>query len=459
MRARSSARGIREEILGMKKGKAITLLSIVCVLLAALLVCTFARFTVGVKDYNSFVGAIELDYDMEGGVAYTLELDEDNDEEITDIDQVIDTLESRLDSLGYTVYSVTAIKPIVNGVEESDLDYKIRIAVKNTESISTDIQTVTAYGTVSFLGGETQNPTTEIFKDIDAIESASYQGSGFNAEGQEVYQVGLTLTEKAYDELMSSIETATTNSASYYLGIKLGDQVVMDGSTAISKDAFSERTVYITNQTEAGAKQLALQLSTGGLAYKFNGADKPLKITAPIGETGAMMAGITVFALATCLAILFFVKFKGYGVVATLSLLTFILVETAMMIAVPGINFSIGGIIGGILATMLCADGLTMIIKRISEEGSNGKTVKSAVKTGYNRALFPVLNTNVISGVVALLLFAFTQGVVRTFAIAFGIGAVLSFLVTILISRMFTELILPLSKNKEKFLNIKREDA
>lgn len=444
----------------MKKGKAITLLSIVCVLLAALFVMTFARFPVGVKDdYISIVGAIDLDYDMAGGVAYTLELDEDNDEEITDIDQVVETLESRMESLGYSVYSVTAIKPIVNGVEAKDLDYQIRICVKNTESISSDIQTITAYGTVSFVGGESQNPTTEIFVDENAVESASYSGSGYDESGNELYQVGLTLTESAYNELMESIDAATANNASYYLGIKLGDAVVMDGSTAISKDAFSGRTVYITNQSEAGAKQLALQLSTGGLAYKFNGADKPMEITAPIGKTGAMMAGITVFALLVCSAIVFFVKYKGYGVVATLSLLTFILVETAMMIAVPGIVFSIGGIIGGILASILCADGLTMIVKRISEEGSNGKTVKSAIKTGYKRALFPVLNTSVVSGIVALLLFAFTKGVIKTFAIAFGIGAVVSFLTTVLVSRMFTELILPLVKNKEKFLNIKREEA
>ena len=49
----------------MKKGKAITLLSVVCALLAVLLAMTFVRFSVGVKDYNSIIGAIELGYDME----------------------------------------------------------------------------------------------------------------------------------------------------------------------------------------------------------------------------------------------------------------------------------------------------------------------------------------------------------------------------------------------------------
>ena len=443
----------------MKKGKAITLLSIVCVLLAALLVMTFIRFSFGVKDYNSIVGAIDLDYDMEGGISYTLELEEDNDEEITDIDKVINTLSSRMEALGYSVYSVKAIKPIVNGVEAKDLDYKIRISAKNTGTFTSDIQTVAAYGTVSLLGGESANPSTEILTDVEAIESAEYVGSGFDESNTEIFQVGVTFTEEAYDEIIKAIDTATANNTSYYLGIKLGDNTIMDGSSEITKDAFSGRTVYITNSSEAGAKQLALQLSTGGLAYKFKGMDKPTEITAPIGKTGAMMAGITVFALAAISCVMFFVKYKGYGVVATLSLLTFILVETAMMIAIPGIVFSIGGIIGGLFATILCVDGLTMTIKRISEEGSNGKTVKSAVKTGYKRSLFPILNTNVISAIVALALFALTKGVIRTFAIAFGVGVVVSFLTTVLVARMFTSLLLPLVKNKEKFLNIKREEA
>ena len=69
----------------MSKGKSITLLTIISVLMSLLLVMTFLRFPIGVKDYNSPIGAIKLDYDIAGGVAYTLALNENNEEEIDDL--------------------------------------------------------------------------------------------------------------------------------------------------------------------------------------------------------------------------------------------------------------------------------------------------------------------------------------------------------------------------------------
>ena len=76
----------------MSKSKSITLLTIVSVLMAFILVMTFARFPIGVKDnYVSALGAIELDYDIDGGVAYTLSLASDNEEEVDDINAVIKT--------------------------------------------------------------------------------------------------------------------------------------------------------------------------------------------------------------------------------------------------------------------------------------------------------------------------------------------------------------------------------
>ena len=68
----------------MKKTKSTILLSIISVIMAVALVFTFLRFTYdgGIKKYNSAIGAIELDYDIEGGIAYTLELRDDNYDEV-----------------------------------------------------------------------------------------------------------------------------------------------------------------------------------------------------------------------------------------------------------------------------------------------------------------------------------------------------------------------------------------
>ena len=102
----------------MKKGKSITLLSIICLVMAFLVAMTFVRFSVGVKEYNGVIGAIEQDYDIAGGTAYTLTLAKDNIEEIDDIDEVLKTLRKRMNALGYQTYSVTAAKSTDEAVKD-----------------------------------------------------------------------------------------------------------------------------------------------------------------------------------------------------------------------------------------------------------------------------------------------------------------------------------------------------
>ena len=187
----------------MSKGKSITLLSIISVLVAFLLVMTFIRFPIGVKNYNSVLGAIDLDYDLEGGTAYTLTLASDNEEEVDNVDDVISTLEYRLNALGYSLYSVKAIKSTAEGVK----DYDVRIETKSTDTLASDINVVAAHGEVKLYGGTSANPTTEILEDVDAIKDSQYLGSV--SDGQNTYyQVSISFTDEGYNALHELIHAA-----------------------------------------------------------------------------------------------------------------------------------------------------------------------------------------------------------------------------------------------------------
>ncbi len=438
--------------LDMKKWKSITLLTLLSLILVFLVTMTFVRFPAGIKDYNSVLGAIDLDYDMEGGVTYTLTLAEDNDKDVTDVNEVINTLSDRMERLGYEEFSITALKPVKEGVAEEDLEYDIRVSAKATDSIATDITTVASFGTIKFFAGNSENPTEEILSEVNAVKSAEYTGSADDGQGGKLYQVALEFTDEAYDAIIEGIDKASSEGASYYLSITLGETELLPGTSALSKDYISDdHIISIQSTTEANAKQLALQLETGGLAYKYEVSEYQ-KISAPLGDKNDLFAMITVFSLVAVAMVMFFVKFKENGFVAMYSLLAFIVTECAMMIAVPGIVFSIGGMIGAIIATVLCIDGLAIIFKRIKEESENGKTKKSAIRLGYKRSFLPIVSSNVIVGITALVLFFFSAGAVKAFAIALGIGVVISFLVSIVISRMFIEIISPLTKKDNEAL-------
>ena len=133
----------------MKKNKAIILLSLVSLIMAFVLAMSFVKFTSGIKKYNSVIGAIDTDYDVSGGVSYTLTLNRENEKEVENVEDVLNVLDSRLNELGYKAYSLSAQKEVNDGVK----DYSIRICVEDTDTVDSDIKAVSAYGTVKFFGG------------------------------------------------------------------------------------------------------------------------------------------------------------------------------------------------------------------------------------------------------------------------------------------------------------------
>ena len=427
----------------MSKGKATTLLTVVSVIMAIWLALTFARFPLGIKNYNSVIGAIDLDYDVAGGVSYELTYDKENENtEVEDINEVIGTLSKRMDILGYKAYKISAFKDANKDVK----DYSIRISAKKTSTVDADVKAAAAYGTVRFYGGSESDPTTEILSEKQAVKSAKYYGpSGEN------FLTAVEFTDYAYKEL----KTALSENDTFYLKITLGDQTLLSGQ--LTTDGFTNNTIYITTNSEAGARQTAMQIATGGLDYRYDVSDA-VAVEPVYGENAALYLGLAIGVLLIVIIAAMLVMFGGFGVVSALSMLFFALLETLMLVAVPNVSLSLAGFIGIGFATVLTADGLIVTIKRVREEFALGKTVKAAVKAGFKRAFIPTLGVNLTVALVSVLLFAFTGGAFNCFAITLGIGAVISFIANVLISRMFVALILPLCKDKEKFLNLKREE-
>lgn len=441
----------------MKKGWSIVLLSIVSLIMAFLMVMTFARFPVGAANSTkSFLGAIELDHGMSESAVYTLTLDKTS-KVPDDMGEILDTLSYRLKALGYENHSLKAVKNLDSNVYDVRLEVNPEINEYNKNditSMSNIVDNVIKYGELKFYGGSTSNPTTELFTDIEGtIATAKYNGYHENAHA---YVCTITFSEQAYAVIKEQM-----SAGSFYLKVMLGEDTLspFDGTSAMTEgDSFYNKSISITSQDENAGKIMALQINSGGLAYKFD-YEKVGVISTSLGNNVPTVSLIVVGALVVVAMAALIVVGKGYGIASALSLLLFALIEGLMMIAVPGIKLSIGGVIGIILSTILAIDGMIMTGKRIKEEFVSGKTYKSALRTGYKRALLPTINVSVVSVIISLLLLAFNSADVKLFAITFGIGSVVALIATLLFTRMFVNLFLPLVKDKEKFLNLKREEA
>ncbi len=445
----------------MSKKKATILLSILSVIIATVLVFTFIQFPVGAAgSYVGAIGGVTLDYDLEDGVAYTLTLSEDNDEEVEDVNQVVNEIKERIEFLGYGAYSVKVLEdkdPLV-------LDDEIRVELKSKAGqTDSDIAAILAYGDLHFYGEEQSDPIKEILKDVKVIADSQYLG--LYEEGN--HGISIVLTNEAKDELVKAIESA---SGSYYLKIACGvegheghshEKVLFNGE--ITKDAINGNTIGISGiSSREEAQRFILQLKHGGIDYNYEYESESISsiYANQADDNVAQKVLVAIITIVVVFAICNIVLFKGLGIIVALSNLVFIIGETWLMIGVPGIILSIGGIIGIIASTIVCATASLFFAQRVKDEyASSKKTVKAAISKGFRQGLIPTINLHVVSGVVALALLFLANATLKNFAITFGIGLAVSLITNLVITRMYTALILPLVKDKEKFLRFERAEA
>lgn len=436
----------------MNKKKSIALLVVISVVLVVLAVLTFAQFRLPWNDtriYRSFLGAIELDSDLEEGVAYELTLKEDISVEDTDIepDEVVLTLERRLEALGYSGAQVTAYR-----ADETE-NWSFRVEMRSSDTAANDIAVAARYGELEFTDGN----GTYLFGS-EMVAGARYISQTVQATTS--YYVELRFTNEGITALREAIAAGSTdsegNATDFTLTITLGDTQLF--SSTLTEDYLSGNSLLITASDETTAQQLALQIDSGGLAYEYEVSD-PMTVSPALGENAAALVFWACLAAFIVIVILAVSVYGGAGLISSVSAFLFVMLEIVMLIVVPGITLNMAGVVGILAALVLTADSMAIIMHRMREEFKNGKTVKAAVKAAYRRSMLTITEIDAVLAVFSLVMFFLCGGYANCFAITFGIGVVISALVTMFFSQLLTYMALPLFKDKsEKFLKLRRAE-
>ena len=98
-------------------------------------------------------------------------------------------------------------------------------------------------------------------------------------------------------------------------------------------------------------------------------------------------------------------------------------------------NLSLAGIAGIILSIGMAVDANVIIFERIKEEMKTGKTLGAALKAGFHRALGAILDGQITTAIVAVVLFFFGTGTIRGFAVTLGLGIVVGLFTAIVITK------------------------
>ncbi|MDC3108610.1 protein translocase subunit SecD [SAR86 cluster bacterium] len=196
------------------------------------------------------------------------------------------------------------------------------------------------------------------------------------------------------------------------------------------------------------ASELALLLRAGALAAPMDFVEEGT-IGPSLGADNIKL-GIQSLVLGLSLVLLFMVfYYKVFGLIADLAVAINIVLIIAVM-SILSATLTLPGIAGIVLTIGMAVDANVLIFSRIREELKNKLKPQDAISAGYDRAFVTIVDANLTTLIVAVILYAVGTGPIQGFAITLSIGILTSMFTAILFTRMMVYFIYGRKKEIEK---------
>ncbi len=436
--------------------------------------------------------SVRLGLDLRGGTSVTLQPRASNDaNKITSeaIDQAVSIIRQRVDSLGVAESEVTAQgsgtnRQIVISVP-GDSGRRVVDLVGQTAELRFRQVLATAAGAAG-TGTDAATPATGIASDINAKFAAldctnpeNLQGTGADAPGETIVACDRSGTSKfilapaeVLGQQVSKAEAGIDTQAGNIWTVSLtfnGDgtkafgaltsrvtslaspqnqvAIVLDGlvvSAPSINEAIPSGNAQITgNFTQVEAQDLANVLKYGALPLAFDRGE--VQQVSPTLGADQLEAGLLAGVLGLLLVFIFsLLYYRVLGLVSVSSLLVAaLLVYLSFLILGKAVGFTLtlAGIAGAIVAIGVTADSFIVYFERVRDEVREGRSLRTAVETGWARARRTIIVADMISVLAAVLLYFFAVGGVRGFAFTLGLTTLIDLLVVFIFTKPLVSLI------------------
>jgi protein-export membrane protein SecD len=187
------------------------------------------------------------------------------------------------------------------------------------------------------------------------------------------------------------------------------------------------------NMTVQESKDLAFVLKTGALPVKLEPTYQQ-QVSATLGKD-SLRQGLIAGLIGLGLVLIYMLAYYRFlGLVADLALIVYGILLWGLFSAIP-VTLTLPGIAGMILTIGVAADANVVIFERIKEEVRHGKTVRSAVNSGYARGFKTILDANILTMLTAAVIFVFATASPKGFALTLILGVLVSMLTAVLFTR------------------------
>ena len=198
------------------------------------------------------------------------------------------------------------------------------------------------------------------------------------------------------------------------------------------------KSFRITGLEQRESSELALLLRAGALAAPMYIVEE--RTIGPSLGADNIQLGVKSVTVGMVMVLLFMlVIYRAFGVFANIALAMNLVLLIAFM-SLMGATLTLPGIAGIVLTVGMAVDANVLIFSRIREELAAGSSIQGAISAGYDRAFVSILDANVTTLIVALILFLIGSGPVQGFAVTLSIGIVTSMFTAILLTRSLVNL-------------------
>jgi len=438
--------------------------------------------------------SVRLGLDLRGGTSVTLLPRASNDaSKITPeaIDEAVSIIRQRVDSLGVAESEVTAqgsgtnrqiviSVPGDSGRRVVDLvgqtaELRFRQVLAETAGVANPTDTSTAATPVEGVTAELNNR----FAALDCTVAANREGTGADApadtivacsrDGGAKYILGpaevlgtqVSSAEAGYDptqglawfvslsfngegtKAFGAITTRVTSLPSPLNQVA----IVLDGlvvSAPRINEPIPSGNAQITGSfSQVEAQDLANVLKYGALPLAFDRGE--VQQVSPTLGADQLNAGLLAGALGLGLVVIYsLLYYRGLGFVTVGSLavaagmvylLFLVLGETV------GFTLTLAGIAGAIVAIGVTADSFIVYFERIRDEMREGRSLRSAVETGWAKARHTIIVADMVSLIAAVLLYFFAVGGVRGFAFTLGLTTIVDLIIVFFFTKPMVSLL------------------
>ena len=188
----------------------------------------------------------------------------------------------------------------------------------------------------------------------------------------------------------------------------------------------------------AESSELALMLRAGALAAPISFVEE--RTVGPSLGAENIELGVKSLQLGLALVVLFMmVYYRIFGVIAVVALTANLVLLVAVM-SLLSATLTLPGIAGIVLTVGMAVDANVLIFARIREELAAGNSNQLAIHSGFERAVTTILDANITTLIVAIILYAVGTGPIKGFAVTLSVGIITSMFTAIMGTRALVNL-------------------